>query len=72
VGVGEDLFIEEQLERDLDWSREVLPTKLKLVLYHLEADGVCARQENRTRPWGLLPLRSHGEALLLLRGCCRR
>lgn len=59
---AEDLFVEEQLERDLDWSREGLQTKLKLVLYHLEADGVCARRENRTRPWGLIPLRPHLEA----------
>jgi hypothetical protein len=44
-----------QLERELDWSRDALQTKLKLVLYHLEADGVCVRLENRTRPHATPP-----------------
>jgi ATP-dependent DNA helicase RecQ len=67
---AEDLFVEERLERELDWSRDVLQTKLKLVLYHLEADGACERLENRTRPWGLYPLCSHVEALGKLPAPC--
>jgi ATP-dependent DNA helicase RecQ len=55
---AEDLFVEEQLEETLDWSREGLQGKLKLVLYHLEADGVLERRENRTRTFGVDPLKS--------------
>jgi ATP-dependent DNA helicase RecQ len=51
----EELFVEEHLEEALDWAREELGTKLKLVLHHLEADGVLERRENRTRVFGLTP-----------------
>jgi ATP-dependent DNA helicase RecQ len=53
--VGEELFAEEQLEIELDWDRDALASKLKLVLYHLEADGVLERRENRTRAFGVFP-----------------
>jgi ATP-dependent DNA helicase RecQ len=49
----EELFVDEQLEDALDWSREELGTKIKLVLYQLEADGVLERLENRTRVFSL-------------------
>ena len=52
---AEDLFVEEQLEAELDWDRDMLQGKLKLVLYHLEADGALERLENRTRAFGIVP-----------------
>ncbi|HEY3234795.1 MAG TPA: RecQ family ATP-dependent DNA helicase, partial [Polyangiaceae bacterium] len=54
--VPEDLFAEERLDVELDWDRDHFSSKLKLVLYHLEVDGVLARRENRTRAFGIFPL----------------
>ncbi len=59
---AEDLFVEENLEEQLDWSQDALQLKLKLVLHHLEADGVLERLENRTRTYGLYPTQGSLEA----------
>ncbi len=55
---AEDLFVDENLEEQLEWSQDALHLKLKLVLYHLEADGVLERLENRTRVYGVFPTRT--------------
>ncbi|MBN1606674.1 MAG: RecQ family ATP-dependent DNA helicase [Polyangiaceae bacterium] len=60
----EDLFVEEELEEALDWSREGLHGKVKLVLYHLEADGAVERLENRTRTFAVDPLKPGLDAAL--------
>ncbi|MBI4701977.1 MAG: RecQ family ATP-dependent DNA helicase [Deltaproteobacteria bacterium] len=55
---AEELFVEESLDERLDWSRDRLHHKLRLVLYHLEADGVLERLENRTRAFGIYPTKA--------------
>jgi ATP-dependent DNA helicase RecQ len=53
--VPEDLFAEERLDLELDWERDDLVTKTRLVLHHLEMDGVLERHENRTRAFSIFP-----------------
>ncbi|MBN2192536.1 MAG: RecQ family ATP-dependent DNA helicase [Polyangiaceae bacterium] len=62
----EELFVAEELENELDWAREGLQGRLKLVLYHLEADGVAERLENRTRTFAVHPLAPSLAAALAL------
>ncbi|MCA9618984.1 MAG: RecQ family ATP-dependent DNA helicase, partial [Myxococcales bacterium] len=61
---AEDLFVEESLEDKLAWSCDTLHHKLKLVLHHLEEDGVLFRLENRTRTVGIFPRLASEEAAL--------
>ncbi|HET6583139.1 MAG TPA: RecQ family ATP-dependent DNA helicase [Nannocystaceae bacterium] len=63
----DELFVEEDLGAELDWSADAAAGKLKLVLYHLERDGVLEREENRTRAFGIhlrLPDLAQAEARL--------